>query len=83
MDVLERYAYAAVDRGLVPDAALRRAVRYLTRQRLSAIEHGSVTANHEAKMAFVELLRSRDIAIEQDKANEQHYEVPPSASSRC
>ena len=69
--------YSAVDRGLIPDAALRRAVRFLSRTRLREIERGSIAANHEDKMRFVECacprrlrradaaaLRSRDIAIE-------------------
>ena len=46
--------YSAVDRGLIPDAALRRAVRFLCRTRLREIERGSIAANHEDKMRFVE-----------------------------
>lgn len=35
----------------------------------------SVGAGLESKMKYVQLLRTRPIAIETDKANEQHYEV--------
>lgn len=44
---------------------------------------GSLTANHAAKMAFVQDLHSRPIAIKQEKANEQHYEVPTSFLQLC
>lgn len=44
---------------------------------------GSLTANHAAKMAFIADLQSRPIAIEQAKANEQHYEVPTEFLQLC
>lgn len=44
---------------------------------------GSLTANHAAKMAFIQDLHERPIAIEQAKANEQHYEVPTSFLQLC
>lgn len=44
--------------------------------RLREIEHGSLAANHEAKMKWIEEVRKRDVIAEKtDKANEQHYEV--------
>lgn len=44
--------------------------------RLREIEHGSLAANHEAKMKWIEEVRKRDLIAEKtDKANEQHYEV--------
>ena len=51
--------YSAVDRGLIPDAALRRAVRFLSRTRLREIERGSMAANHEETMRFVERASAR------------------------
>ncbi len=39
------------------------------------ISNTSLEQSYEAKMRYVELLRSRPIAIETAAANEQHYEV--------
>ena len=44
---------------------------------------GSLAANHAAKLAFIADLYNRPIAIEQDKANEQHYEVPTAFLQLC
>ncbi|ORY33116.1 S-adenosyl-L-methionine-dependent methyltransferase [Naematelia encephala] len=77
------YAYALLDKGYVPDMALRPVIRQLCRKRLREIDHGSLTANHAAKMAFIQDLSSRPIAIDQQKANEQHYEVPTSFLQLC
>lgn len=62
--------------GLVPDIIIRIAIRALCRQRLREIDHGSFERNHEAKMQWIEAVRSRTkIADLTEKANEQHYEV--------
>lgn len=44
---------------------------------------GSFAENHKAKMDFIADLYTRPIAIEQDKANEQHYEVPTAFLQLC
>ena len=44
---------------------------------------GSLAASHAAKLAFIADLYNRPIAIEQDKANEQHYEVPTAFLQLC
>ena len=44
---------------------------------------GTFAANHEAKMAFIKDLYDRPIAIDQDKANKQHYEVPTAFHKLC
>jgi hypothetical protein len=69
--------YSLIDRGLIPDFVLRPIVRSLCRERVRAVQGTSLERQHEEKMGFIESLRGRDIAIEQDKANEQHYEVRP------
>ena len=62
--------------GLVPDFMLRRAIRFLLRQRLREIDAGSSELNHAAKMKWIEEVRARTmIADVPEKANEQHYEV--------
>lgn len=69
-------AYNALDYGLLPDFAVRRAIRYLCRQRLAAIAQTDLTAAAEHKWAYIEDMKKRPIAIEQDAANKQHYEGP-------
>ncbi|KLO16896.1 S-adenosyl-L-methionine-dependent methyltransferase [Schizopora paradoxa] len=72
-------AYKLLDEGLVPDFILRRIVRVLSRQRLREIDRGSMEANQESKMKWIEELRGREVIAEAvDKANEQHYELPAS-----
>ncbi|KAF8160723.1 S-adenosyl-L-methionine-dependent methyltransferase [Crassisporium funariophilum] len=76
MNALLEVGYDLLDRGLVPDFILRRAIRLLLRQRLREIDSGSFEANHAAKMKWIEDVRARTtIADVPEKANEQHYEV--------
>ncbi|KAJ8488884.1 hypothetical protein ONZ45_g13781 [Pleurotus djamor] len=75
-DSILEAGYSLLDRGLVPDFVLRRAIRALLQQRLREIDQGSFEANHAAKMEWIEQVRARDtIADVTEKANEQHYEV--------
>ncbi|KAK0517915.1 hypothetical protein OC834_002853, partial [Tilletia horrida] len=69
------YAYELLDRGYFPDFVLKPIIRHLNNLRIRSLEHGSHAANFEYKRRFIEALKSSDIAIETDKANEQHYEV--------
>ena len=71
--------YSAVDRGLIPDAALRRAVRFLSRTRLREIEQGSMAANHEDKMRFVE----RAFARLCDRPDARQCCAAETSRSRC
>ncbi|KIW09330.1 hypothetical protein, variant [Verruconis gallopava] len=50
-------------------------IRRLLAQRLREIASTSVEEAYAAKMKYVNLLRTRPIAVETKKANEQHYEV--------
>jgi cyclopropane-fatty-acyl-phospholipid synthase len=64
-----------VDSGVIPEPILRAAIRGVCRLRL----------RDEAKRdprAFVQALRSSDVAIETAAANAQHYEVPPAFFER-
>ncbi|KAF9527358.1 S-adenosyl-L-methionine-dependent methyltransferase [Crepidotus variabilis] len=77
MDSIMNIGYDLLDRGVVPDFVVRRAIRALLRQRLREIDLGSFEANHEAKMKWIEGVKARSaIADVPEKANEQHYEVP-------
>ncbi|MEE3040737.1 MAG: cyclopropane-fatty-acyl-phospholipid synthase family protein [Candidatus Latescibacterota bacterium] len=63
----------AVERGWVPDVAVRAGIRELVRRRRRSLPAGS----HEAtNAAFAERLRASPVAIATTEANQQHYEVP-------
>lgn len=67
---------AAVERGLVPDFITRAAIRRLceTRLRVSGAEQLSHTPAYEN---YLESLRSGPVALLPERANDQHYELPP------
>src|ERR1043165_8472123 len=64
-----------LDRGLIPDFILRRAIGFLLKERLGWIDLGDVTKNCQRKLDYVNSLRERPIAKHTEKANKQHYEV--------
>lgn len=66
----------AIDRGLVPEWLLRAGIRRLLRRRLRELERGSPEANERALEDFVRELERGPIAIAQQLANRQHYELP-------
>jgi len=66
-----------VDSGYVPNFIMRMGARRQTAKRLSEISTATVEARLARTMAFVEEIRKMDIAIKEEKANEQHYEVTP------
>jgi cyclopropane-fatty-acyl-phospholipid synthase len=71
-----RNVIGLVERGFVPDFAVRAGIRKLLVSRL-AEQEGDAERGQEALQKFVDDLRRSPIAIHTDKANEQHYEVPP------
>lgn len=79
------YAYEALDRGYLPDAVVRRAIRLLNAQRIRTLAKPEDDyGNHiRTKMQYIDSLKTREIAIEQDKANEQHYEVDTGFMLSC
>ncbi|MBT8489185.1 MAG: cyclopropane-fatty-acyl-phospholipid synthase family protein [Gemmatimonadetes bacterium] len=64
-------AIELAERGLVPLSGLRWGVRRLLARRLADARHGPGVE------AFAHELRSSPVALVPDKANEQHYELPP------
>lgn len=64
-----------LDGGYLPHALIRVGIRRQLAERISLIASTSLAASYERKMAFVEALRTRPIAIHTDDANKQHYEV--------
>jgi len=67
---------ALLDRGVVPDAIIRAGIRRILAARLRAEDRGSAEADLAAKMAWIDTLRASPIALDTDRANAQHYEVP-------
>ena len=67
----------AVERGLIPDALTRSAIRRLCEQRLRDSDRGNDIANERSLQSFVASMISGPVAPVPDKANEQHYELPP------
>lgn len=66
------------EKGLLPDAAIRMGIRALLRERLREVAPLDEQAKARRVARFAESLRRAPIAVETDKANEQHYEVPAS-----
>jgi hypothetical protein len=64
-----------LDGGYLPHSLIRLGIRRQLADRLQSISSTSLTSAYETKMKYVELLRTRPIAIETETANEQHYEV--------
>lgn len=65
-----------LERNAAPDWLTRIGIRKLLGERL--VEESSATVEEEMrrKMAMIKCLKDEEIAIEQEKANEQHYELP-------
>ncbi len=73
----------AAERGLLPDALLRRGIRRLCAQRLREELDGGLCAQSERFAARIEMLRHSPVAIHTDAANAQHYELPPAFFQLC
>ncbi len=65
------------EKGLVPDAFIRAGIRRLITERLSQLAPEDTEAQLEIEQAFVNDMDCSPLAIMPEKANEQHYEVPP------
>ena len=62
---------------MVPDSVLRRGIRLLLKQRLKEIYSKDVEIMAEMQSDFIRSMKESAIALVPEKANEQHYEVPP------
>ncbi|NYZ61722.1 SAM-dependent methyltransferase [Luteimonas deserti] len=76
-------ALGLAERGLVPDALLRRGIRRLCAQRLRDERAGGIEAQSRRYAGLVESLRTSPVAIHTDAANAQHYELPPAFFRLC
>jgi cyclopropane-fatty-acyl-phospholipid synthase len=75
LSALARIVETLTYRDLLPDCCLRFIIRSLLRVRLASMPQ-TLAARQRAKLAFVEALRSMPVAVQQQEANEQHYELP-------
>eukprot|EP00850_Spirogloea_muscicola_P015760 SM000123S25872 [mRNA] locus=s123:330872:333590:- [translate_table: standard] len=71
-----RAGMAALEAGLLPDVALRAAVRAMSAMRLRSSCAPTAEAHLAALLDFVKALKLMPIAINTEEANVQHYEVP-------
>jgi cyclopropane-fatty-acyl-phospholipid synthase len=65
------------EQGLVPDSVIRGAIRRLLRARLDELHGDDPEQVAEATARFIQLMNAGPIAPVPEKANEQHYELPP------
>jgi len=65
------------EKGLLPDAIIRLGIRRLCRQRLVDASNINETLMEQEHAAWIDVLKESPIALVPEKANEQHYEVPP------
>lgn len=67
----------------MPQAIIRIGIRRQLQDRLNTIGSTSLEEAYRSKMQYVKVLRTRPIAIETGKANEQHYEVGTGVLGAC
>jgi len=65
------------EKGLLPDPLIRLGIKRLCEQRLSVVHTLDADALEKSHQQWIDLLTKSPIAIAPEKANEQHYEVPP------
>ncbi len=71
------FVQAANARGLLPDWLLRQGIRKLLRARLRRLEDGDAEAQQRLLTDWLQQCDAAPVAVAQDAANAQHYEVPP------
>ena len=65
------------EKGLLPDAFIRLGISRLCGQRLVEAKAAGAKAMEEKHQEWINLLKESSVALVPEKANEQHYEVPP------
>ncbi|MBO67530.1 MAG: SAM-dependent methyltransferase [Acidiferrobacteraceae bacterium] len=65
------------ENGWLSDHLVRHAIRHLCRRRLIQTKRASLSRDDEEMRRFIEAMNNSDIAPLPEKANEQHYELPP------
>ncbi len=70
-------ALSLVEKGLVPEALVRSGVRSLLQKRIDQERKPDCEAQRRALAEWIDVCRRSEIAVATEKANEQHYELPP------
>ena len=65
------------EKGFLPDLLIRHGIKRLCGQRLSEANTLGLEALENSHQQWLDLLTESPVAIVPEKANEQHYEVPP------
>ena len=65
------------EKGFLPDLLIRLGIKRLCGQRLSEASTLGLEALENSHQQWIDLLTESPVAIVPEKANEQHYEVPP------
>ncbi len=73
----------AMEKGQIPDAAIRFGIRKLCKDSLGELETGSLEKNMEKFEQHRRELLAMPLAIHTKAANEQHYEVPAEYFLEC
>lgn len=65
------------EQGYMPDPVMRRGVRLLLKRRLASLPLGDIETLGRHEQAFVDGMRAAPVALVPERANDQHYELPP------
>lgn len=65
------------EKGYVPEWALRRGIRRLLAQRIDELKAKYLEDPEKGLNEWISHMRSAPVALVPEKANEQHYEIPP------
>jgi len=77
MRYAQQQAIGWTEQGLVPDSIIRGGIRRLLRARLAELRPDDVARAADVTARFAADMNSSPIALLPEKANEQHYELPP------
>jgi len=67
----------AMEKGWLPDFAIRYGIRKLCQERLTSLTHSTAELDRQAEQQYIETLKKSPLAVHTKEANEQHYELPP------
>jgi hypothetical protein len=70
-----------MEKGMLPDAVIRRGIRRLLRKRLQDEYHGDTEVERQRQSEFFATLRSSPLAVETDAANDQ--QISGSSAGGC
>lgn len=65
------------EKGYVPEWVLRKGIRRLLSQRIDELHAKYLEDPEKGLNEWIELMRKSPVALVPEKANEQHYEIPP------